>query len=73
MPTYGAYFIVADVSTFLREGETDEVFAKRLTIEAGVTTIPVGGWVGGWAGGQGQEGVRPIWQREVMSVWQGGT
>ena len=88
MPTYGAYFIVADVSTksvrtvggrealpinplthwllgltiylsqprplppphprqvtaFLRPGETDEVFAKRLTVEAGVTTIPISGF-----------------------------
>ncbi len=41
MHTEGAYFIVADVSAFLREGETDEAFAKRLTVEAGVTTIPV--------------------------------
>ena len=41
VPTHGAYFIVADVSSFLRPGETDEMFATRLTVEAGVTTIPV--------------------------------
>lgn len=42
--THGAYFIVADVSAFLKEGETDEDFAKRLTVEAGVTTIPTSGF-----------------------------
>ncbi|GAX86378.1 hypothetical protein CEUSTIGMA_g13790.t1 [Chlamydomonas eustigma] len=44
VPTYGAYFVMADISNFLREGETDEMFAKRLTIEAGVTTIPISGF-----------------------------
>ena len=32
------------VSAFLKPGETDEAFAKRLTIEAGVTTIPISGF-----------------------------
>ncbi|KAG1675147.1 hypothetical protein FOA52_003370 [Chlamydomonas sp. UWO 241] len=39
--TNGAYFVVADASAFLRDGENDDLFAQRLTVEAGVTVIPV--------------------------------
>jgi len=42
--THGAYFIVADARRFLREAETDDEFAQRLTVEAGVTVIPVSGF-----------------------------
>lgn len=31
-------------SKFLREGEGDVEFAKRLTVEGGVTTIPISGF-----------------------------
>lgn len=41
LPAQGTYFMLADASTFLREGETDVEFCKRLTVEAGVTLIPV--------------------------------
>ncbi|KXZ55357.1 hypothetical protein GPECTOR_3g487 [Gonium pectorale] len=44
LPAHGAYFLVADVSKFLRPGEDDAAFAKRLTVEGGVTTIPVSGF-----------------------------
>ncbi len=40
LPADGSYFLVADISA--RAGGDDDVaFARRLTIEAGVTTIPV--------------------------------
>lgn len=41
LPGHGAYFLVADVSKFLREGEDDAAFCMRLTREGGVTLIPV--------------------------------
>lgn len=41
LPGHGAYFLVADVSRFLREGEDDASFCMRLTREGGVTLIPV--------------------------------
>jgi aspartate/methionine/tyrosine aminotransferase len=41
LPAEGTYFLVADVAKFLRDGEDDVGFAKRLTAEAGVTVIPV--------------------------------
>lgn len=44
MATHGAYFVVADASKLLQEGETDEGLAKRLTVEAGVTSIPISGF-----------------------------
>ncbi|KAL6755596.1 pyridoxal phosphate-dependent transferase [Haematococcus lacustris] len=44
LPGHGAYFLVADVSKFLREGEDDAAFCKRLTVEAGVTLIPISGF-----------------------------
>ncbi|GLC43274.1 hypothetical protein PLESTB_001491600 [Pleodorina starrii] len=44
LPAHGAYFLVADVSKFLRPGEDDVAFAKRLTAEGGVTTIPISGF-----------------------------
>lgn len=49
LPGHGAYFLVADVSRFLRDGETDSQFAQRLTIEGGVTTIPISGFYVGEA------------------------
>ncbi|PNW88545.1 hypothetical protein CHLRE_01g034050v5 [Chlamydomonas reinhardtii] len=44
LPAHGAYFLVADVSKFQRPGEDDADFAKRLTAEGGVTTIPISGF-----------------------------
>ena len=39
LPSFGSYFICADYSAI--SDEPDHVFAKRLTIEAGVATIPL--------------------------------
>ena len=36
----GAYYIMCDVSPFLRPGEDDTAFALRLVKEAGVATVP---------------------------------
>lgn len=44
LPGHGAYFLVGDVSKFLREGEDDQAFCKRLTVEGGVTLIPISGF-----------------------------
>lgn len=41
LPADGTYFLVADAAAFLRPGEDDVAFAKRLTAEGGVTVIPV--------------------------------
>jgi methionine aminotransferase len=41
VPTAGSYFQLLDISTLLREGETDVDFAQRITIENKVATIPV--------------------------------
>ncbi|MBK4717362.1 aminotransferase [Azospirillum sp. YIM DDC1] len=41
LPSAGTYFVVADVSPFGFDGK-DEDFCRRLTVEAGVTAIPVG-------------------------------
>ncbi|GBF97164.1 aminotransferase [Raphidocelis subcapitata] len=41
LPARGTYFLVADAAPFLRPGEDDVAFAKRLTAEGGVTVIPV--------------------------------
>jgi len=41
LPAEGTYFLVADVAPFLQPGEDDVGFAKRLTVEGGVTVIPV--------------------------------
>lgn len=40
-PSQGTYFLVADVSSWLRPGEDDVGLCKRLTVEAGVTLIPI--------------------------------
>jgi aspartate/methionine/tyrosine aminotransferase len=37
----GTYFLVADVAAWMREGETDLDFARRLVVEAGVVVIPM--------------------------------
>ncbi|MBS0979226.1 aminotransferase [Acetobacter thailandicus] len=39
LPCHGSYFVIADISPLAR-GEDDMTFAKTLTIEAGVATIP---------------------------------
>jgi aspartate/methionine/tyrosine aminotransferase len=44
LPSHGAYFLVADISPFLQPGERDTEFAQRLTVEGGVTTIPISGF-----------------------------
>uniref|UniRef100_A0A7S0RQZ7 Aminotransferase class I/classII large domain-containing protein n=1 Tax=Chlamydomonas leiostraca TaxID=1034604 RepID=A0A7S0RQZ7_9CHLO len=44
LPGHGAYFLVADVSRFLRPGEDDAAFCMRLTREGGVTLIPISGF-----------------------------
>jgi aspartate/methionine/tyrosine aminotransferase len=41
LPAEGTYFLVADAAPFLRPGEDDVGFAKRLTAEGGVTVIPL--------------------------------
>lgn len=41
LPAEGTYFLIADISAHLRQGEDDQAFARRLTAEGGVTTIPV--------------------------------
>jgi len=40
LPSAGTYFVVADVARFGFEGD-DQDFCRRLTVEAGVTAIPV--------------------------------
>ena len=37
----GTYFLVADVSGWMRDGEDDLAFAKRLVVDAGVVVIPM--------------------------------
>ncbi|PNH10775.1 Kynurenine--oxoglutarate transaminase 3 [Tetrabaena socialis] len=49
LPAHGAYFLITDISKFLLPGEDDVGFAKRLTVEGGVTTIPVSGFYVGAA------------------------
>nr|QKY14876.1 pyridoxal phosphate-dependent aspartate aminotransferase (PLPAT) [Polytomella parva] len=44
LPGNGAYFLIADVSRFLKPGETDVDFCQRLTVEGGVTLIPTSGF-----------------------------
>ncbi|MBS0985768.1 aminotransferase [Acetobacter thailandicus] len=39
LPCHGSYFVIADISPLAR-GKDDMTFAKTLTIEAGVATIP---------------------------------
>jgi methionine aminotransferase len=41
VPAAGSYFQLLDISSLLREGETDVDFAQRVTIENKVATIPV--------------------------------
>lgn len=43
VPNHGTYFLLTDIRPLLPPGstESDVDFAKRLTIEGGVTTIPV--------------------------------
>lgn len=37
----GTYFVIVDAAGFLREGEDDSAFCRRLTTEAGVAAVPV--------------------------------
>jgi aspartate/methionine/tyrosine aminotransferase len=37
----GTYFLFVDASPFLRDGEDDEGFCRRLVLEAGVAAVPV--------------------------------
>ena len=37
----GTYFLVADISDWMRSGEDDLAFAKRLVVDAGVVVIPM--------------------------------
>jgi aspartate/methionine/tyrosine aminotransferase len=41
LPCDGTYFLVADVSRWLRDGEDDVAFCRRLVVEAGVVLIPM--------------------------------
>ena len=43
VPNHGTYFLLTDIRPLLPPGstESDVDFAKRLTVEGGVTTIPV--------------------------------
>lgn len=41
LPAQGTYFLIADMSRHMREGETNDQLCQRLTEEAGVTLIPV--------------------------------
>ncbi|KAK9813470.1 hypothetical protein WJX73_000730 [Symbiochloris irregularis] len=49
LPSAGTYFLVADFSGLAHSDaqEDDVAFAKRLTVEAGVTTIPVSAFYNG--------------------------
>jgi N-succinyldiaminopimelate aminotransferase len=46
----GTYFLVADVSSWLAEGEDDIAFCRRLVLEAGVALIPMSAFYTGGAG-----------------------
>jgi aspartate/methionine/tyrosine aminotransferase len=41
LPGDGTYFLVADMSRWLRPGEDDVAFCRRLVVEAGVVLIPM--------------------------------
>lgn len=41
LPAQGTYFLTADMSSMLKPGEDDVALCKRLTVEAGVTLIPL--------------------------------
>ncbi len=41
LPCDGTYFLVADMSRWLHEGEDDVAFCRRLVVEAGVVLIPM--------------------------------
>ncbi|MCR9176176.1 MAG: aminotransferase [Alphaproteobacteria bacterium] len=42
----GTYFLFVDASRFLRPGEDDELFCRRLVLEAGVAAVPVSAFYG---------------------------
>jgi aspartate/methionine/tyrosine aminotransferase len=42
LPGDGTYFLVADMSRWLRDDEDDVAFCRRLVVEAGVVVIPMG-------------------------------
>lgn len=41
LPAQGTYFLTADMSSIMKPGEDDVALCKRLTVEAGVTLIPI--------------------------------
>jgi N-succinyldiaminopimelate aminotransferase len=41
LPCEGTYFLVLDVEKWMREGEDDRAFCKRLVIDGGVVLIPM--------------------------------
>lgn len=41
LPCRGTYFLVADITPWLKDGEDDLAFCKRLVVEAGVVLIPM--------------------------------
>src|ERR1041384_2086117 len=44
LPCDGTYFVVLDVTRWLRPGEDDIAFCRRLVVDAGVVLVPMG-WV----------------------------
>jgi aspartate/methionine/tyrosine aminotransferase len=42
----GTYFLFVDASPFLKPGEDDELFCRRLVLEAGVAAVPVSAFYG---------------------------
>ena len=49
LPGAGTYFLVADITRWLREGEDDVAFCHRLVVEAGVVVIPMSAFYDGAA------------------------
>lgn len=41
LPCDGTYFLVADMTRWLRDGEDDAAFCRRLVVDAGVVLIPL--------------------------------
>ncbi|MBP6631610.1 MAG: aminotransferase [Kofleriaceae bacterium] len=41
LPAEGTYFLVADVAGWMRPGEDDQAFCRRLVVDAGVVVIPM--------------------------------
>lgn len=46
-PCAGTYFLTVDCSPFLRDGEDDVDFCKRITADIGVAAVPVSAFYGG--------------------------